>query len=474
MDVIAGVAWLLVPAFFVLRQVALRSRGVFAFDWYSLLLVSLFTSYVFPALAVLSGMTFPTHSYVLRHPGTAASALGGVLLLVFGIVCWVGYALARGRPMPPVEGIPFRRRFLIGLTFILAAATVAWVVGFGGFVSAITNVMMIRFGTVTSESSVPWFAGMTKAAWFAALIALDAVIRARAGLAKPGAASLGALLLGVSALALLLVGSRGAIGNVLLGMLLYVYGRRVLDEAVSGVPAPRKRLKPLLLMAAGAVLVVVTFKPMMTLIAVVATDYTLEEAIENFRADVQSGTDAGRGQFTVVGKVASEFSHFPILSTLAFEDDQRFPERRDYGRDLFIAVGKLAPASIYEPAGDPLSLRSTYLILGTWESQVPPGIIAWLLFTGGPLALLYGGLACGMLLAVAERFATAALSGVWWRESGYIALGITTAAGIVGGAPGDLVREVGTMVAVLVVALAVGMATQLLPVKRPATEIASA
>ncbi|HSJ31047.1 MAG TPA: hypothetical protein VK933_06405 [Longimicrobiales bacterium] len=459
----ALIAWLLIIGFIVLRHFSISRTTLFAFDWYSLMLVYLFTSYVFPVLAIFVGIDMPLGSYVHDHPGAANSALGGTLLLVFGFGSWTGYTLTRGPGLHSLNDVQVDRRLLVGLIAIIAASTAAWIIGFGGFVQAITNVMMIRFGTVTSDSSVPWFMGLTKAAWFSSVIALDAMIRSKSMPDGSRTRLLAWVLLTVSALALILVGSRGAIGNVLLSMLLYVFARRSFVSPAHEAHEPRKRGATLITIVATAVAIVVLFKPAMTLITVASTDYTLAEAVDNFRLDVRTGTSTEGGSLSVFGKVASEFSHFPIMSTLAFEDDQRQPQLRDYGGDLFIAVAKLLPASIYEPPGVPLSYRSTQLILGTWESQVPPGIIAWLLFTGGPLCLLYGSVLCGVFLAAAERAAVSVLGRTWWRESGYIAFGVTVGAGIIGGAPGDLVRELGTMTAVLVVAVTVGTMFRLLP-----------
>ena len=464
--ILAVVAWLTVVAFFVLRQVLVSRRTLFSFDWYSLLLFFLALDYVFPVLAIFAGLTFPSGSYVEDYPGAAESALGAVLLLIFAIVSWVGYSVVRGPRLSSASPARPEGRLLVGLLLMMSAATVAWIIGFGGFVQAITSVMAIRFGTITNESSVPWFTGLTKAAWFAVVIAIDALSQSRRTPGRSRRLIVPYLLLGVSILDLLLTGSRGAIGNVLLSIALYgAVSRRPATEAAARLPRRKSGKMKLAAIVGAAITVVVLFKPVMTLIAVASTDYTLKEAVADFRENVRTGTSSDRGRFAVVGKVASDFSHFPILSTLAFEDDRAHPEDRDYGRDLYYGFSKLLPASIYEPGGVPLSFRSTYLILGTWESQIPPGVIAWLLFTAGPFGVLLGALLMGMVLALTERVTVQWLARSWWRQSGYIAFGITVAAGIAGGAPGDLFREVGSMIVVLVAAVLVGRLVATLPHK---------
>jgi uncharacterized membrane protein AbrB (regulator of aidB expression) len=93
------------------------------------------------------------------------------------------------------------------------------------------------------------------------------------------------------------------------------------------------------------------------------------------------------------------------------------------------------------------------------------GIIPWGLFAGGPLCPIYGSLLCVMFLPLAERAAVTLLQR-WWRESGYSAFGLTVGSRFAGGAPDYLVRALGRVAVVLIVALLIGELRQLLPQKQ--------
>jgi hypothetical protein len=70
-----------------------------------------------------------------------------------------------------------------------------------------------------------------------------------------------------------------------------------------------------------------------------------------------------------------------------------------------------------------------------------------------------------MFLAFVVRTAVTLLQCAWWTGSGYIAFGVTMGSGFIGGAPGDLIRALGTMTEVLVVAVLIGELRRLLPPK---------
>lgn len=457
-------AWLLAASFMVLRE-WLKPRGsLVTGDWYSFLQLYLFACYVFPVLAIHAGVVFPATSYVHDFPGAAETPAGAIAVLCFMLFSWAGYTAIQGSSTCPRTDIVPDKRIIVGLIVIVGASTLAWIMAYGGFVQAVTSVMMIRFGRLESETSATWFVALTKAAWVAAVIALNGLLYSRREHLRRSFVFAAQILLGISALALLLRGSRGAIGNVLIATGLMI----VLRSMKNARMPDRRTIMALMGIVAVAVSVVVLFKPTMAMIRIASTDYTLAEAVENFRGDVLRGTSSSEGEVSVVGKLASEFSHFPLLTTLAIEYDQKNSHERDYGGDLLIAIGKLVPAALYEPPGVPLSYRTTELILGRWESQIPAGIIAWLVLTGGPLYLLVGSLAAGMILAVTERVTVQLLRRTWWQISGYIAFGLTTASGFVGGAPGDTFRSIGIMLITLVAATAVGRAVEFVP-KRIAT-----
>jgi hypothetical protein len=453
----AFMVWLLAALLSLIRQPLRMLRGSYTLDWYSLFQFYLFTGYILPVAALFAGLEFPVLSFVHAHPGAAQSDIGGILLAAFAAASWVGYiAFRRASVMPTESNAPYESKLLIGFIIMIGASTVAWVMAFGGFVNAITSVMLIRFGLLESTSSVPWFTALTSAAWFACFLAIVALIKLKHARRDAAELLIPWTLIAVSILALLLRGSRGQIGSVLLSTVIYIYAARELTA--------RKRRAILLSMAAVAVAVVVLFKPTMTFIRANATGSTVTEAAVSFVQDLQFGTQSAEGRVTVAGKLASELAHYSILSKLAYEYDRTHAGNRDHGRDILIGFGKLLPASVYEPSGYPLSYRSTNLMIGTWESQIPPGIIAWLLLTGGPMFVPLGAFLCGVLIAIAERFAVRRLRRSWWSKAGYVGFGMVFTSGIVGGTPGDLLRVVGTMAVVIAVAQFIGALLRVLKV----------
>jgi hypothetical protein len=299
----------------------------------------------------------------------------------------------------------------------------------GGALSSIANIYEFRARRMQPEGETArLFLSFTKSAWVFAAIALISIARGQRG-GVPRTAWWW-VLLGLSSIALLLRGGRGAIVNTGIAFLL------------SASKASRIRWGLTGLVIVFSLGVLIAGKPSMSILSYWFGGYSLSEAITESRTDLASRTEIG-SVASVFGTVAGNLSHFPVLAVLASSDAQLKPDPMIVLNEIHIAFGKLLPAVIYEPAVENVCVRTTAMVYGYEESQVPPGFVAVGVLSFG----VYGAAA----LAFLSGIALGAIERTWnwaWRSAGGVRSildvvgGLTISSGLIAMTLPDMVREV--------------------------------
>ena len=430
-------AWLLsVVSLTTCAHLAQRITGDNA-DWLVMTCAFLALNYQVPAICEILGLAFGVDTYPSLHPGRASDPRTGILLAASSACLTLGYFVVAGRcrTRSCKSGPSTAWMWIAALAMVLTVGL--WSISFGGLIKAITSIHEIRAGRQTPESIPGWLLNLSKASWTLLAIALWSLITARRWDRRVAAPLLLAVLAGTM---MLLRGGRGAFVNALL--LTTILAAR----STSVRPARQMAVVVVFVVLAGAI--GLGLKPASNYLNYrgqgLVHDQALDEALTQL-----SGSSNGTGVSGMISALVSEYSHFPIVATLSIEHAQSASFDPDGGRDAAMALGKLLPAFVFEPSGEPLAVKSTLLISGVDTANVPPGFLGWCILSFGLPALPVTAVAAGALLGVSRLLGIVLKRALAIGDLIPLTLGLTFASGIAAGTPGETLREATILVVVL-------------------------
>ncbi len=402
--------------------------GQFALAWVAI-------DYLVPVAIEVAGLSAPPDTAMGLFPGLASRPESILLTAAATVALACGYILVQGRsrstalagdPLQELRASPSFAPLACVATLFLVGT---WMWSHGGLGPSFANIYEFRARRLQPEGETArLFLSFTKSAWVFAAIALISIARRQRG-GVPRTAWWW-VLLGLSSVALVLRGGRGAIVNTGLAFLLSASKPSRIRWGLTGL---------VILIALG---VLIAGKPSMTVLSYWFGGFSLSEAIAESQADLTGRTDIG-SVASVLGTVGGNLSHFPVLAALAGSDAQLQPDPMIVLNELHIAFGKLLPAVIHEPDVENVCVRTTSMVYGYEESQVPPGIVAVGVLSFG----VYGAAA----LAFRSGLALGAIERTWnraWRAAGGVRRildvvgGLTVSSGLIAMTLPDMVREV--------------------------------